>query len=198
MHPKTPPRLLTFHSSFCRAHSPTVATLYASKRVRGVFREIWSGTRPALRGPTAVRITSFWKHRQGGGESPPTSKMPRLAAFLSRRARPYTAPRAHPAVQRDLLEIGYRTASDHCRNSATRSYLNVGIVYCTCGHLLKEIAANRKFVKYTMDLLSLPDYVIMQGRLHGHRYGKKPGDKEYYLANQFKKTCKKEKVPRNQ
>ena len=42
-----------------------------------------------------------------------------------------------------------------------------------------------------MDLLSIPDYVIKKGRPHGHRYGKKPGDKEYYIANQVKKKCKK-------
>ena len=64
-------------------------------------------------------------------------------------------------------------------------------------HLHKETEANRNFVKYTMDLLSLPEYVIKKGRPHGHRYGKKPGDKEYYLANLLKKKCKKEKVPRN-
>ena len=75
--------------------------------------------------------------------------------------------------------------------------LNIGIVYCTCGHFLqKETAVNREFVKYTMDLLPVPEYVIKKGRAHGHRYGKKPGDKEYYLANQLKKKCKK-KVPRN-
>ena len=42
-----------------------------------------------------------------------------------------------------------------------------------------------------MDLLSLPEYVIKKGRPHSHRYGEKPGDKEYYLANQLKKKCKK-------
>ena len=42
-----------------------------------------------------------------------------------------------------------------------------------------------------MDLLSVPEYVIKKGRPHGHRYGKKPGDKEYYIANQLKKRCKK-------
>ena len=26
---------------------------------------------------------------------------------------------------------------------------------------------------------------------HGHRYGKKPGDHEYYIANSLKKKCKK-------
>ena len=42
-----------------------------------------------------------------------------------------------------------------------------------------------------MDLLSVPEYVIKKGRAHGHRYGEKPGDKEYYTANQLKKKCKK-------
>ena len=42
-----------------------------------------------------------------------------------------------------------------------------------------------------MDLLSVPEYVIKKGRPHGHRYGKKPGDKEYCTANQLKKKCEK-------
>ena len=42
-----------------------------------------------------------------------------------------------------------------------------------------------------MDLLSVPEYVIKKGRPDGHRYGKKPGDKEYFTANQLKKKCKK-------
>ena len=41
-----------------------------------------------------------------------------------------------------------------------------------------------------MDLLSIPDFVIKKGRPHGRRHGKKPGDREYYTANQLKK-CKK-------
>ena len=42
-----------------------------------------------------------------------------------------------------------------------------------------------------MDLLSVPEYVIKKGRPHGHRYGEKPGDKEYFTANKLKKRCKK-------
>ena len=42
-----------------------------------------------------------------------------------------------------------------------------------------------------MDLLSIPDYYIKKGRPDGHRYGKKPGDHEYFTANSFKKKCKK-------
>ena len=42
-----------------------------------------------------------------------------------------------------------------------------------------------------MDLLSVPECVVKKGRPHGHRYGKKPGDQEYYTANQLKKKCQK-------
>ena len=88
----------------------------------------------------------------------------------------------------ELLETEPKTQCTACL-----SYWNIGIVYCTCGHFLHQTAVNRKFVKYTMDLLSVPEYVIKKGRAHGHRYGKRPGDKEYYTANQLKKKCKKKK-----
>ena len=72
------------------------------------------------------------------------------------------------------------------------SYWDVGIVYCTCGHSLRNgTEENKRFVHYTMDLLSIPNYYIKKGRPHGHRYGKKPGDHEYYIANSLKKKCKK-------
>ena len=57
--------------------------------------------------------------------------------------------------------------------------------------LHKERGANQQFINYTMDLLSVPEYVIKKGRPHGHRYGKKLGDKKYHTANQLKKKCKK-------
>ena len=90
----------------------------------------------------------------------------------------------------ELFELFETDPKTQC--TACLSYWNVGIVYCTCGHFLqKGTEANRKFVKFSMDLLSLPEYVIKKGRPHGHRYGKKRGDKEYLLANQLKKKCKK-------
>ena len=92
----------------------------------------------------------------------------------------------------ELLETDPKTQCTACL-----LYWNVRIVYFACGHFLqKETEANRNFVKYTMDFLSLPEYVIKKGRPHVHRCGKKPGDKEYYLANQLKKKCKKRQPPR--
>ena len=88
---------------------------------------------------------------------------------------------------RELLETEPKTQCKVCL-----SYWDIG-VYRTCGHFLrKRREENQKFVQYTMDLLSIPDYVIKKRRPHGHRYGKKPGDKEYYIANQLKKCKKKD------
>ena len=81
----------------------------------------------------------------------------------------------------ELFELFETDPETQCKESL--SYWSEGIVYCTCGHLLKEIVANRGFIEYTLDRLSIPEYVIKKGRPHGHRYGKKPGDREYYLAN---------------
>ena len=83
-----------------------------------------------------------------------------------------------------LFETDPKTQCKECP-----SYLSEGIVYCTCGHLLKEIVANRGFIEYTLNLLSIPLYVIMKGRLHGHRYGKTPQQKEYHQAHNLKKRC---------
>ena len=75
----------------------------------------------------------------------------------------------------ELLETEPKTQCKVCL-----SYWNIGILYCTCGHFLhKERGANQQFI------------VINKGGPHGHRYGNKPGDKEYHTANQLKKKCKK-------
>ena len=86
----------------------------------------------------------------------------------------------------ELLDMEPKTQCKVCL-----SYWDVGIV-CTCGHFLRNgTEENKKFVQYTMDLLSIPNYYIKKRRPHGHRYGKKPGDHEYYIANSLKKKCKK-------
>ena len=87
----------------------------------------------------------------------------------------------------ELLDMEPKTQCKVCL-----SYWDIGIDYCTCGHFLRKgTEENKKFVQYTMDFLSIPNNYIKKGRLHGHRYGKKPGDKEYYIANSLKKMCTK-------
>ena len=84
----------------------------------------------------------------------------------------------------ELFEMDRKTQCKACL-----SCWSEGIVYCTCGHLLKECEANRSVIEYTVDLLSIPEYIITKGRLHGHRYGKTPEKKEYHLVHNLKKRC---------
>ena len=42
---------------------------------------------------------------------------------------------------------------------------------------------------FSLDLLSIPEYVIKKGRPHGHRYGKLSENKEYHQAHNLKKRC---------
>ena len=70
----------------------------------------------------------------------------------------------------ELFELCETDLETQCTEGL--SYWSEGIVYCTCGHLLKESAANRRVIQYTLDLLSIPNCVIMKERPHGHRYGK--------------------------
>ena len=58
----------------------------------------------------------------------------------------------------ELFELFETDPKTQCK--ACLSYWSVGIVYCTRGHLLKVTVANRCFIVYTMDLLSIPEYVI--------------------------------------
>ena len=90
----------------------------------------------------------------------------------------------------ELLDTEPKTQCKVCL-----SYWDVGIVYCTCGHFLRKgTEENKKFVQYTMDLLSIPDYYIKKGRPHGHRYGKKPGDREYLHRQITQEEVQKEKL----
>ena len=71
----------------------------------------------------------------------------------------------------ELLDTGPKAQCKVCL-----SYWDVGIVYCTCGHFLRNgTEENKKFVQYTLDLLSIPNYYIKKGRPHGHRYGRSQG-----------------------
>ena len=87
----------------------------------------------------------------------------------------------------ELFELFETDPKMQCK--ACLSYWSEGIVYCTCVHLLKEIVANPGFIEFSMDLLSLPEYVIKKERPHSHRSGKLPEKKEYHLARDMKKGC---------
>ena len=73
------------------------------------------------------------------------------------------------------------------------SYWDVGIVYCTYGHFLRNgTEENKKFVKLVLDFFSIPNYYIKKGRRQGPRYGKKQGDHEYFNANCSRRNARRD------
>ena len=95
----------------------------------------------------------------------------------------------------ELFELFETDPKTQCKECLL--YWSRGTAYCTCGHLLKEIAANRGVIEYTLDLLSIPEYIIKKERPHGHRYGKTPEKKEHHLAHNLKKEMHQEEFQRD-
>ena len=58
-------------------------------------------------------------------------------------------------------------------------YWNQGIVYCTCGHLLRENQSSR----------TIPNYVIKKGRTHGNRHGKTEEQRKHFISHNLRKKC---------
>ena len=90
----------------------------------------------------------------------------------------------------ELCEIVDVERKAQCR--ARLTYWDVGIVYCTCGHFLQDgTTENKKYISSVLDLFSIPNFYIRKDRLHGHRYGKKPGCREFHTARQLQKRFRK-------
>ena len=88
---------------------------------------------------------------------------------------------------REILDVEPKAQCKACL-----AYWDAGIVYCTCGHFLRDdTTENKKYIKSVLGLFSIPNFYIRKGRPHGHRYGKKEGAREYHTANQLQKKCKK-------
>ena len=68
-------------------------------------------------------------------------------------------------------------------------YWNQGIVYCTCGHLLRENQSSRRIHRWHFNLLSLPNYDIKKGRPHDNRHGKTEVQIKHYIAHDLRKRC---------
>ena len=68
-------------------------------------------------------------------------------------------------------------------------YWNQGIVYCTCGHLLRENQSSRRILRRQLDLLSIPNFVIKKERPHGNRHGKTEEQIKHHIAHNLRKRC---------
>ena len=66
---------------------------------------------------------------------------------------------------------------------------NQGIVYCTCGHLLRESESSQHVHQWRLDAFSIPHYVIKKGRPRGARHGKTEAQKEHLVAHNARRRC---------
>ena len=62
-------------------------------------------------------------------------------------------------------------------------------MYCTCGHLLRENKSSRRIHRWTLDLLSIPNYVIEKGRPHGNSHGKTEEQIKHHIVHHLRKRC---------
>ena len=69
-------------------------------------------------------------------------------------------------------------------------YWNQGIVYCTCGHLLKESEARQHFHQWRLDAFSIENYVVKKGRPRGARHGRTEAQKEHFIARNARRRCR--------
>ena len=72
-------------------------------------------------------------------------------------------------------------------------FWNQGVIYCTCGHLLKESESSRHLHQWRSDAFSIQNYVIKQVRLRGARHGKSEAQKEHFIAHTARRRCLKNK-----
>ena len=87
----------------------------------------------------------------------------------------------------DLFELCETIPKAQCKECLL--YWNQGIAYCTCGHLLRENQSSRSILQWTLDLLSILNYVIKKERPHDNRHGKTEEQKDHFVAHNLRKTC---------
>ena len=86
----------------------------------------------------------------------------------------------------ELCETIPKVQCSHCL-----LYWNQGMISCTCGQFLVGSESRRKFNKLRLDALSIPHNVIKKVRPHGARHGKTKAKKQYHIAINAWKRCRK-------
>ena len=85
----------------------------------------------------------------------------------------------------ELFEMFETDPKTQCKKCLL--YWKLGIIECTCGHLLNESEVNRGAIQCALDILAIPNYVIKKRRPHGHRFGKTTEQREYHVAHNLRK-----------
>ena len=89
----------------------------------------------------------------------------------------------------ELFELCETIPKVHC--SQCLLFWNEGVIYCTCGHFLRETESSRHLHQWRLDALSIPHCGIKKGRPHGARHGKTEAKKQYHIAFNAWKRCRK-------
>ena len=87
----------------------------------------------------------------------------------------------------ELFELCETIPKVQC--SACLLYWNQGIVYCTCGHLLKESESSHSFHQWRLDAFSIENYVNKKGRPRGARHGNTEAQKGHFIAHNAQRRC---------
>ena len=61
------------------------------------------------------------------------------------------------------------------------------------GHLLRENESSRHLLRWQLDLVSIPNYVIKKVRPHGNRHGKTEEQRKHFIAHNLRKRCAKKR-----
>ena len=78
----------------------------------------------------------------------------------------------------ELLDVEPKAQCKACL-----AYWDVGIVYCTCGHFLRDdTTENKKYIKSVLDLFSILHYYIRKGRPPRSPLREERRDHEYFIA----------------
>ena len=82
------------------------------------------------------------------------------------------------------------------QGKACFTHWSTGIVYCTCGQLMKDdTTENKKYISSVLDLFSIPNFYIRKGRPHGHRSWESTWMQRVpYGKSTCKKRCRTEEI----
>ena len=113
--------------------------------------------------------------------------------------RPFSSPSATSQKLRLWLlgTLNYARLSTWSRSCNARHVLSIAVQELYTAHvrhlMTDDSAENKKYISAVLDTFSIPNFYIRKYRPHGHRYGKAPGCKDYYTANQLARKCRKKK-----
>ena len=92
----------------------------------------------------------------------------------------------------EIFEFYETSSKRQCSDCAL--YLEIGIVYCTCGKCLQPTAMNRQYNKDRFDALSILGYVIKKNQSRGPRHGQ---SMRHIMYHKSRDMLRKAKLPKN-